>query len=484
MKLSESLKDQILIALFCAAAYATSIFNDFYSNDWAVLALLKNGFSWQKFLWMEDVHYLRPVTNFFLYLRYIAFGQNPMGYNIIDILMHLVVCLLLYDLLRKLEFPRMAAFYSALIFAIYFQHYEAITWIYGIARPIDGIFWLLGLMTLYDYLKEGSFKSLLLFSVLSFLGLLSCEEFVIAPVGFILFVIFISEKRKFWQRFRLVSISISIGLICYVLLRFTIMPRNVEQNYLYSFGSHIVTRLFEYLGWMIIPSPDHGYFVNFAHNLGQPIYWLWKSAFWIATISMILAMIYLLIRSSRIIKFFVIFIPLTLLLILPFGFKVVPRYIYIPSIALSAIAGYYFNGLLQKLAHRPHWRTVAMTAFSLFVLTNIAAIGVTSHEYQKTQHLIRGMVADINESEINLHKYRYLLLDHLPGRVGPGSAFYYYFSSADIIASNDIVNGPIDIPKAAAGLASQGKSFVVFDYQNGHLKEATQKYVAPVHDIQ
>jgi hypothetical protein len=98
--------------------------------------------------------------------------------------------------------------------------------------------------------------------------------------------------------------------------------------------------------------------------------------------------------------------------------------------------------------------------------------------------MVRGMIADVKDSGIDLPKYQYVLLDDMPGRAAPGQVLWYYFGFNIIIASNDAINGTIDIPKAAADLVPQGKSFVVFDYQNGHLKEATQKYIDHAHDIQ
>ena len=477
MKLSQTLKDQMLIAIAGILAYVVSIFNDFHADDWRALAVMKDGFAWHKLFIFDDPYRLRPLTSVFLYLRYAAFGSRPLAYYVVDILMHLIVCLILYHLLKKIGFSRLAAFLSALIFAIYFQHYEDVIYIYGITRLIVGMFWLLSLMALYNYLKAGSGLSFIIFSLLSFLGLFSCEEFLIAPIGFIAFVFLLTEKQKLRNRLlSVVTINLA-GLLVYALIRQSFIPHSFDHNDSYYLGFHVFGKLAEYLGWMIIPSPDHIYFSDFAHQMGLSVYWIWKLIYLFSTIVIISVMIYLLIKSPKMIKFFVLFVPLTLLCVLPFTSKVSSRYIYVPSIGLSTIAGYYLNELLQRLERGSLKRNIVLISMMIFATINISAIAATSRIYHQTQAVVRSMVEDVRNSKVDLNKFQFVLLDHLPGRAAPGPAFLYYFASNEIVASNDAMFGPIDIPKAAADLAAQGKTFIVFDYQNGHLREATRQYV-------
>ena len=53
--------------------------------------------------------------------------------------------------------------------------------------------------------------------------------------------------------------------------------------------------------------------------------------------------------------------------------------------------------------------------------------------------------------------------------------FHFHYDH-DIIASNDPINGPIDIKAAARDLQARSVTFLVFDYRDGHLVEASIEY--------
>ena len=478
MKISESLKDQILIAGAGIVAYIVSIFNDFHTDDWVALASLKDGFSWNEIFSLTNARNFRPLTNIFGYLRYLLFGSHPSGYYLLNIALHVVVCILLYRFLKILKFSRLAAFLSSVIFAAYFQHYEAVLLIFGVGRILAAIFCLLSLMALYDYIITDRTKSFALFAIFSLLGFATVEDFWISAIGSTIFVLIMSDKIITIKKPLLVAMAgaanfmICLGLRSSLISDQTIITKNFHP------GFHMFRNLIDYLGWLIIPSPDHEYFQPIVHSLWPALYWIWEALALISVAVIISVFIYLLIKFPRPIKFFVIFVLLTLIPALPFTTKVASRYIYIPSIGLAAIWGYLLSLLLKKLETHSNWRKVVITSIIASLMINIAAIAVTSAQYRKTQGMVRSMVEDVRDSKVDLSKYQLVLLDHLPGRAAPGSALWYYFGFNVIIASNDAINGPIDIPKAAADLTSQGKLFVVFDYQNGHLKEATKEYIA------
>jgi hypothetical protein len=484
MKISDNHKDQILIALGAIFANLISALNDFHNDDWMVLTTLRDGFSWKVFLSTETFRYFRPLTNIVVYLRYLAFGSSPLGYHIVNILLHAAVCILLYRLLIKMKFPRVAAVTSSLFFAAYFQHYEAVIWIYGIIRIMVALFWLLSLIALYKYVDNGRRKALAIFSIVFFLGLFVCEDFIIAPIVFVAFIILAADKTKLWKRLLPVILCSSAGLALYFILRLSLIHYSPVSPDIYFIGPHIFQKFIEYLSWMVIPSPDHEYFRGFAIGLGPWLYWTWKITAWSSGVLMILGPVYLLAKFPNAIKFFVLFILFTLLPAMPFTFKISSRYIYIPSIGLAVITGYLFYLLLGKMSSSRLLRLLFIGTFGLFLIIHVAGIAITSLEFHKTDRLVKGMIADVRDSGIDLPRYQYVLLDDLPGRAAPGQVLWYYFGFNIIIASNDVIYGPIDISKAADDLISEGKSIVVFDYRNGHLKEVTREYVNHVRDIQ
>lgn len=95
----------------------------------------------------------RPVMFATLAWNWTVEGARPFGYHLINILLHAVVTLLLYFLLRKLldQVPRSAtiAFAASLLFAVHPIHTEAAAWISGRAELLAAGFllaaWLLHL---------------------------------------------------------------------------------------------------------------------------------------------------------------------------------------------------------------------------------------------------------------------------------------------------------------------------------------------------
>jgi hypothetical protein len=514
LKFWKDYKPEFLIAALGLATYIISLVNTFHTDDWLVLNLLRDGFSWRDFLSMENMARFRPVTNIFVYLRYLAFGNWAPGYYALNIILHCFFAILLYRFLLKLGLKYQIALLSAIIFTAYFQHYEAVLWLYGTIRILGAIFWIASLWSLYNFLFSGKKSSLIAFAIFSFLGYFIVEDFVVAPLGYLLFALFISKnwndsvtndlteiqvpsefenidqgtpaptpaiKNAGIMPKRIVSplIISLIGLGIYFVLRTILIIRpGVIEDY-YYLGPHIFSRLAAYLGWMILPPPDHSYFQGFAARLGPALRLIWKSASLISIAALIGGSFYALSKSPRAVKFMVIFIFIALIPALPLNYKVTSRNLYIPSIGLSVLFGYIFNEPHIRLKDRRWLRGISHLFLIIFIAANIMGVWVASHEYRKNQTMVASLVTDLSASGVDLNDYNYVLLDHMPGRTVVGPAMIYLIGfKHEVIASNDpSAPGPVDIKAAAKEYAASGAPIIVFDYQNGHLHEATSEYI-------
>jgi hypothetical protein len=487
MKLFKDHKPELLIALIGIVTYIISLANTFHTDDWLVLNLMRDGFSWRDFLSMENMGRFRPLTNIFVFLRYLAFGDSPFDYYAVNIILHAFCAVLLYRFLLKVGLKAAIAFLSALIFAAYFQHYEAVLWLYGTIRILGAIFWIACLWALYDYLITAKKSSLLAFSVFSFLGYFIVEDFVASPLGFLAFALFVfgntnreeasvsASFRRIWKPW---AISI-IGLGIYFALRSTlIINPGVVEDY-YYLGPHIFARLAAYLEWMILPPPDHSYFQGFASHLSPAFQMIWKGMSLASIAGLLVVAAYVFIKSRGVVRFLVIFIIIALLPALPLNYKVTSRNIYIPSIGLSVLFGYFFYMIYERLKNR-NWLRILMYLFLTgYLLINIMGAWVASHEYRKTQTMVASLIDDFKTSGLDLNKYNFVLLDHLPGRTVVGPAMIYKLKfNHEVIASNDpSVPVPSDIHAVARDFSSRNIPFVVFDYRDGHLRESTADYL-------
>ncbi len=494
MKFIKNHRPEILIALMGILTYVISLVNTFHSDDWVVLSLLRDGFSWSDFLSMENTGRFRPLTNLFVFLRYLAFGDWATGYYAVNIILHASFAVLLYRFLLKIGIGQKISFLAATIFAAYFQHYEAVLWLYGTIRILAAIFWVLSLWTLHNYLISGKGKALLLFAVTAFLAYFVVEDMVILPLGALIFGSIFAMKnpdensagsgisrKRIW---RAVLVSLA-GVAVYFILRTALIVRPGIVEIHYYFGLHIFSKLFEYLQWIVLPPPDHLYFQPIASRLSPVLFWTWKIKSIALTAAVILACIYALFKGSKVTRFMILFMVIALLPALPLDYKVTSRNVYIPSIGYCVLTALLLWWTYDRIGRRKVWRIVSYAFISAYLVGNVAAVWVTSHEYRKNQTLVESLVNDIKNSRVDLSKYDYVLLDHLPGRtvIGPAMVYKLGFSfSKEVIASNDpSAPGPNDIRVAARDIESKGYSFVVFDYKEGHLRESTADYIESGH---
>jgi hypothetical protein len=479
LKNPRSPRQEIILGLIAVAAYIVCIVNDFHTDDWIVLSLLRDGFSFSDFLSMENPGRFRPLTNVLLYIRYLVLGDKAFLYYSLNIILHALVTVSLYRLLLKIDMPKRAAFISSLFFAVYFQHYEAVIWLYGIIREFAAIFYIACLWQLHDFISGGEKKSLLAFGILCFAGLFVVEDFVVAPLTFIFFAAIMSEHGERLRNSRPTVLIGVVSLIIYFSLRELLIARPgiVEQHY-YP-GLHMIRVLFDYLGWFVIPSPTHPYFSPLASSLDAPFYLAWRGLSYAAMVGFIPLSIWLYVKSPRPVRFFIIFMYVALLPILPLNYKVSSRNIYLPSIGLTVATGWLFYRIFWTAEGRSRLKRIGTAIIVALVVVNMAAVVVASREYYRTQKMVDSIVDDMQRMDVDFNACQYVLLDHLPGRVivGPAMIYRLHFRRA-LIASNDPLRGPIDIESKADSLYNEGVPILVFDYRQGHMVDATEEYIS------
>ena len=478
MKFLKLSKEEMIIGLLAIGTYLICLINDFHTDDWIVMNILRDGFSFSDFVSMENVGRFRPLTNIIVYIRYLAFGDLSVLYYALNIVLHSIVCVSLYRLLLKLELPEKAALLSAIFFAVYFQHYEAVLWLYGIIRELAALFYIISLWHLHDYLMINRRRSFWVFVVFSSLGLFVVEDFVIAPAVFAILALIFGKQDNIWKSARPVVFAGVSGLAVYFIVRSLAIARpGITEAYYYP-GFHMIRVLFEYLGWFVVPSPAHPYFKPLAERLPASIYYIWRAISYLAIYGFVPLSIWLFIKSSKQVRFFIIFVFVAMLPIIPLNYKVSSRNIYLPSLGLAVVAGYMLYDLFWRSRSASWIKGTVFASIIVYTGLSVAAINVTSLEYRRTQTLVDSIIADLHGSGSNLNDYRYVLLDHVPGRaiIGPAMIYRLHFEHF-LLASNDPVKGPIDIDRAADSLYNESVPIIVFDYRRGHMVEATADYI-------
>ena len=111
------------------------------------------------------------------------FGMNPKVMHFTNLFLHILCTLLVFLLIRKLDYSERVAFIVALLFGIQPMRVESVAWITERKDVLFGLFYLASLYSYVVYLKKGK-VSYLLYSLLLFIpALLSKIQAVSLPLA-------------------------------------------------------------------------------------------------------------------------------------------------------------------------------------------------------------------------------------------------------------------------------------------------------------
>ncbi len=193
----------------------------------------------------------RPVTIFSFALDFIIFGNSPVSFRVINIILNGIVVFLVFLLVLRLFNNKRLAILSSLFFAFLPIHTEVVAFI----KSRDEIFFALFItLSWLIFIKatenKVNYRQLILSSIFYFLGLLSKEMVIIAPVLFIL-VYRIQKKASLKQTLK-ISLTFLFTAIAYFGMRYLALGK-------YAFGSsddYFVTNPLAYASlWIKVWTP-------------------------------------------------------------------------------------------------------------------------------------------------------------------------------------------------------------------------------------
>jgi tetratricopeptide (TPR) repeat protein len=315
-----------------------------------------------------ESNYYRPFLFLTFAVNWTLGEDNPFSYHILSNILHLANAVLVFTLLLLLFKRKLPAFIAGLLFVLHPLQTEAVTYISGRGDPLNVFFMLIALLLLRHVHK----KRLSLFSVpmlLSYIALvfalLSRETAIVFPFLAIIVLITIYRGEGFWRSF-LISLKAAIPyfgiVLVYGILRLTILNFADTLNFytmpnIYSENLHV--RVFTFLA--TLPVYLRLFFVPTGLHMEREMALrlsLFTWPVWLVSISLLLIIIGLILlyknrrRASDftvlffgIVWFFVSISPMSG--ITPINAQIYEHWMYLPSIGIFFIVGWYLGGVLE-----------------------------------------------------------------------------------------------------------------------------------------
>ena len=138
--------------------------------------------------------YYRPVFQLWLLINYKIGGLNTTSWHLSGLLLHLLVTLLVFELIRTILKDELAAGITAFLFGLHPVHVESVTWISGVTDPLMAIPLVASLICFVSSGKKSNRVVWLLASwILYAVAIFSKETAIVLPALVFLY-------RWFWSR--------------------------------------------------------------------------------------------------------------------------------------------------------------------------------------------------------------------------------------------------------------------------------------------
>lgn len=319
----------------------------------------------------NESHYW-PIVYTFYWLEVRLWGFNPLGFHVVNVVVHTANTLLLFALVRRIRLP--GAWLAGAIFALHPVHVESVAWIHEFKDVISALFYLGAFHAFLSYERRGDPMWLGLTCILFIAGMLSKTVVVTLPVALVIWVWYRHDGpvRYLLRRWRpiipLLAIAVAMALIDIA------VARRLESV---EFGFSVIDRVlligrsfWFYAGKLLWPAGLTAIYPKWPIDAGAPLQYLFP----LAAVGLVVVLWLYRGRIGRGPLAAILFYGVTLspmLGVVDFSFMeiayVADRFQYLASIGpillIAALAGHYVLRL-------PKYRRHSFVAFMilLFVL--------------------------------------------------------------------------------------------------------------------
>ncbi len=358
-----------LLICLVLLSYIPSLFSGFVSDDIHAIVESEGALKHPSYILMIP-HFMIRLALYFV--AYKLGGLNPAVFRSINIFFHIGVVILVYLIAPYFSKKKHLPLIVAAITAVHPLMIESVTWISGGIYAQSAFFLLLSFLIYIknhaNFKKSKSILSLFFY----ILALSSSEKVIVFPLILILYEYCFYSLKNNWEKiipFGLISFFWVLILIPYV------GPRMEYFQTTRGAGLQPVNPFFQipvvigaYLQLFFWPQNLSHYHYDIIFSFGN------MALNFILFTVFIFGLIYTFIKN-RLVFFFLCFFVVGLgitLNSLGISWPVAERYVYLPSIGLYFITGYFFSYLIEKKNFdRVSWISFAIIVISLFIRTVI-----------------------------------------------------------------------------------------------------------------
>lgn len=406
-------------------AYANSLNNAFVSDD--IAEIVQNPSVGNiGVIASHPFGFIRPV------LYWLAFnigGLNPVFFRLINLFFHTGSVLSAFFLVKAIWNNKRMAFFSATLLAVHPVLTEPVIWISGGSYQQYTFFFLCSLL-LYIHAHKERFRKSLYFCSILFM-LFSFMSHPVMPgalfLSFFVYEVCFGKLKRNWLKI----IPFIILTFIYVLVNLAALPERENTLQQVHYQEKGMDNLF-----VTVPIAIGSYFQLFVWPQDLTLYHseLDFSATGIALLYAI-AIIYIAALIASYIKNKAVFFWLSLFIIAlaptltPFRLNwiVAERYLYLPSLGIFAVAGYF----LEKWANYKNLKPVVYTIFAIVVCLFIARTIVRNMDW-KTDISLWFATGKTSPSSPNNHNN----LGDAWGRLGDKQKALREFQTAIVLKPN------------------------------------------------
>ncbi len=472
-----------IIAVLVLITFLPALKVGFFGDEWLIAKAARLSLPQYLTFYFDpgiQIYWYRPLHGMLLLVEYAFFRSSPDGYHAIQVLIHLVNCLLFFAIVFRLSRQWRLAFVSAVLYAGLAPGSWAVYWI-TVHDPLATAFSLMAIWFWVVYLQtDGRLYYLLAFGALV-AALLSKESNVFLPLT--LFLVDRLLVRKSIGQKNLLRRYITLGLVLsvYLAIAYQVQTRGYfVQQQGYGLGPHMLDNALRYLGLLVLP-----------WGVQEPM-----SYVWLLTALVLLGVVVK--RSGTAMPFNVLlFLGIeALLAIAPIlGFPTTmfePRYLYTAAMASSAAFALLFEGAWASYARHQWYRVVLSAAVVLLMFFQSSSTSQTAEAAAEFTRQARVTIRDIFQQHPKFPPDTYLYFANgCTVRLLAGIFFLHYGSNVTVMCP-DVELGGVD-PEGTeenqfAGLRDHKNSFVYYydDAKRRHeiqVDQSASTLAAPVPPI-